>query len=278
MMGSDTTDPHAEDDEFAGKAAGKKEKHRVRITRPFYPGAHEVTRGQFRRFVDDAGYRTEAEQEGQGDWGWNENTRNFERNQRYTWQNVGFEQTDEHPVANVSWNDAMALAEWLSRKEGETYRLPTEAEWEYACRAGTTTRYSCGDAPEGLAAVGNVADGTLKAKFPRWESQTIAARDVYVYTAPVGCYIPNAWGLFDMHGNVWEWCSDWYAEDYYKRSPVEDPENTVAALYRVRRSGGWYFHPRSARSAQRGASVPDCGSSYLGFRLARVVRSVPAHI
>ena len=113
----------------------------MRITRPFYLGVTEVTRGQFRRFVDDAGYQTEAEKDGKGGCGWNEETKKFEQNPRYTWQNPGFEQTDEHPVVNVSWNDAQAFIGWLSRKEGKTYRLPTEAEWEYACRAGTTTRY-----------------------------------------------------------------------------------------------------------------------------------------
>ena len=175
-MGSPEGDKDAEQDE--------KPQHRVRITRPFYLGVHEVTRGQFRRFVDEAGYQTEAEKDGKGGWGWNEETKKFEQNTRYTWQNPGFEQTDDHPVVNVSWNDATAFAEWLSRKEGKTYRLPTEAEWEYACRAGTTSRYSCDDDPEGLAAVGNIADGTAKQKYPNLT--TISARDGYVYTAPGG--------------------------------------------------------------------------------------------
>ena len=98
---------------------------------------------------------------------------------------MGFEQTDEHPVVNVSWNDAVACCKWLSRKEGKTYRLPTEAEWEYACRAGTTTRYYSGDDPETLAKVGNVADAMLKAKMPD-ANQTIKASDGYVFTSPVG--------------------------------------------------------------------------------------------
>ena len=148
----------------------------------------EVTRGQFRRFVDDAGYQTEAEKDGKGGYGWTE-AGNFVYDPKYTWQNLGFDQTDEHPVVNVSWNDAVAFAAWLSRKEGTTYRLPTEAEWEYACRAGTTTRYSSGDDPESLATVGNVADGTAREKLPNWypdPTWTIAARDGFVYTAPVG--------------------------------------------------------------------------------------------
>ena len=171
-------------------------------------------------------------------------------------------------MVNVSWNDAVAFADWLSRKEGVTYRLPTEAEWEYACRAGTTTRYSSGDDPEGLAAVANIADGTAKAKYPDWT--TIAAQDGFVYTAPVGRYNPNAWGLFDMHGNVWEWCSDGYAADYYKRSPVDDPPGPDGASYRVIRGGGWNIEPRYARSANRDGSAPGDRDSDLGFRLARV--------
>ena len=114
-MGSPEDDKDAQDNE--------KPQHRVRITRPFYLGVHEVTRGQFRRFVDEAGYQTEAEKDGKGGYGWNEDAKKFEQNPSYTWRKPGFEQTDEHPVVNVSWNDAVAFAEWLSRKEGKTYRL-----------------------------------------------------------------------------------------------------------------------------------------------------------
>ncbi len=259
LMGSSDEDKDAEADE--------KPQHRVRITRPFFLGVHEVTRGQFRRFVDEAGYQTEAEKDGKGGWGWNEDAKEFEQNARYTWREAGFEQTDEHPVVNVSWNDAVAFAEWLSRKEGVTYRLPTEAEWEYACRAGTTTRYFCGDDAEALAKVGNVADGTAKAKYPIWP--TIAAQDGFIYTAPVGRYKPNAWGLFDMHGNVWEWCSDGYAGDYYKRSPVDDPPGPDGAAIRVFRGGSWDYYPRACRSAYRYGGAPDFRRSNLGFRLAR---------
>ncbi len=261
LMGSPDTDKDAFDDE--------KPQHRVRITRPFYLGVHEVTRGQFRRFVDDSGYQTEAEKDGKGGWGWNGDAKKFEQNPKYTWLNPGFDQTDEHPVVNVSWNDAVAFAEWLGRKEGVTYRLPTEAEWEYACRSGTTTKYCNGDDSEGLAAVANIADGTLKTKYPKLSS-SIAAQDGFIYTAPVGRYNPNAWGLFDMHGNVWEWCSDWYAADYYKRSPVDDPQGPDGASIRVPRGGGCYVEPRGARSASRGRNVPVSRYYDLGFRLARV--------
>jgi formylglycine-generating enzyme required for sulfatase activity len=241
----------------------------VRITQPFYLGVTEVTRGQFRRFVDETDYQTDAEKDGKGGWGWNEEAKKFEQNPRYTRQNPGFEQTDEHPVVNVSWNDAVAFAAWLSRKEGKTDRLPTESEWEYACRAGTTTRYSCGDDPEGLAAVGNIADGTGKAKYPDWTG-AIAARDGYIYTAPVGQFQPNRFGLYDMHGNVFEWCSDAGADEYYKQSPVDDPPGAAGAALRVLRGGGWILEPPYCRSAFRSRHAPEFRFSTLGFRLARV--------
>ena len=240
----------------------------MRITRPFYLGVHEVTRGQFRRFVDDSRYQTEAEKDGKGGLGWNEDAMTFEQNPRYTWLNPGFEQTDLHPVVNVSWNDALAFAEWLGKKEGKTYRLPTEAEWEYASRAGTATRYFCGDDAEGLAEVANVADGTAKAKHPDWT--TIVAQDGFVYSSPVGHYRPNAWGLQDMDGNVCEWCSDCYGADFYKGSRVDDPAGPLVAAFRVFRGGSWIGNPRGCRSAYRYGGMPDGRISSLGFRLVLV--------
>jgi sulfatase modifying factor 1 len=269
MMGSDATDSDAEDEEFIDHAAGRKEKHRVRITKPFYLGIHQVTRGQFRQFVDAARYQTEAEKDGEGGYGWNESAKKFEQNARFNWLSAGFDQTDDHPVVNVSWNDAQAFIGWLSQKEGTTYRLPTEAEWEYACRAGTTTRYSCGHDPEGLAEVGNIADGTAREKYSEW-TWTISARDGYVYTSPVGRFRPNKWGLYDMHGNVGEWCSDWFAAEYYKQSPVDDPQGATQATHRVHRGGGWGSLPLYARSASRIEHEPGYRCDDLGFRLALV--------
>jgi formylglycine-generating enzyme required for sulfatase activity len=249
----------------------EKPRHRVRITEPFYLGICEVTRGQFRRFVDKAGYRTEAEKDGEGGSGWNEEEKAFKQDPKYSWLNPGFEQTDDHPVVNVSWNDAVAFCEWLSRVEGQGYRLPSEAEWEYACRARTTTRYFSGDDQESLAAVGNVADGTAKTKYPDW--RTIAARDGFVFTAPVGRFRPNAFGLYDMHGNVWEWCRDGYDRDYYKQSPLEDPPGPPQALWRVFRGGSWYFTPWACRSACRLGFPSDSRDYDRGFRVVRVSSS-----
>ena len=119
--------------------ADSEEQHEVEITKPFHMGVYTVTVGQFRQFVKDAGYKTEAEKDGAGGWGYNAARKAFDSDQKYNWQNVGWEQTDDHPVVNVTWNDAVAFCDWMSKKEDKQYRLPTEAEWEYSCRAGTTT-------------------------------------------------------------------------------------------------------------------------------------------
>jgi len=241
-------------------------QHEVRITRPFYLGVTEMTRGQFRFFVDETGYKTEAEKDGKGGSGWNEETKKFEQNPKFTWQNAGFVQTDEQPLVNVSWNDAQEFTTWLSQKEGKTYRLPTEAEWEYACRAGTKTAYSSGDDPESLAALANIADRTAKEKYP--ERTTIAARDGYVHTAPVGRFRANAFQLYDMHGNVWEWCQDGYDRAYYNHSTADDPRGPSGASRRVFRGGSWSDDPRDCRSANRNGGGPASRGSHMGFRLA----------
>jgi formylglycine-generating enzyme required for sulfatase activity len=278
LMGSPGDHKDAENDE--------RPQHRVRITQPFYVGATEVTIGQFRTVVESANLRTRAEIDGEGGWGWNEAARKFEgRDPKYTWRFTGWEQSDEHPVVNVTWDDAIAFCNALSRYEGvesyyrfgegvrsggDGYRLPTEAEWEYACRAGTTTRYTSGDDPETLVGVGNIADATLKSKggpFAHWPA--LNGRDGYIFTAPVGRFRPNAFGLFDMHGNVWEWCWDWYDADYYRASPIDDPSGPARASYRVLRGGCWGSSPRDARAALRLGYAPDVRYDGLGFRVAR---------
>jgi formylglycine-generating enzyme required for sulfatase activity len=149
--------------------------HHVRISRPFYLGECEVTVGQFHTFVKDTGYTTEAEKDGKGSWGYDPSTPKPKPGQRWlqkpelTWRNPGFPQTDKHPVVHVSWNDCKAFCDWLSRKEMRTYRLPTEAEWEYACRAGTVTPFSTGEEPESLKAYANIADRSAGQRFHDWQ-------------------------------------------------------------------------------------------------------------
>src|SRR5262249_25067582 len=156
--------------------------------------------------------------------GYNEEKKTFfeDRNPKYTWRHVGWEQTDEHSVVNVSWNDTKAFCAWLSKKEGRPYRLPTEAEWEYSCRASSATRYPTGDDIERLIGRANIADFYYKEKDSSC-TWNVEWEDGFAFTAPVGKFQPNPFGLYDMHGNVWEWCEDWYDTSYYKASPVEDP-------------------------------------------------------
>ncbi len=241
--------------------------HTVRITQAFYLGQFEVTVGQFGEFVRDARFQTEAEQDGKGGYGLDADGKWLQKPE-FNWRNPGFPQADDHPVVNVSWKDARAFCDWLSRKEGRVYRLPTEAQWEYACRAGTRTHYYSGDDPESVAGVGNVADGTALEKYSSWT--TIKSRDGYVYTAPAGSYRPNAFGLCDMHGNVWEWCHDWYDADYYQGSPTTDPAGPLSGSFRVLRGGGWSLIAAFCRSANRSWNSPGYRCSYLGFRVALV--------
>jgi formylglycine-generating enzyme required for sulfatase activity len=246
----------------------EKPVHRVQITRPFFMGAHEVTIGQFKRFVEDAGFKTEAERDGTGGWGYNPDIKYFEgRKLQYSWRNPGFRQAGDHPVVNVTWGDCAAFCEWLSTKDGKKYRLPSEAEWEYACRAGTKTRYHNGDDPESLANVAALFDSKTARLFPQWETHAVKSSDAYEFTAPVGQFMPNDFGLFDMHGNVWEWCSDWYAEDYYARSPLKDPRGPETGKVRVRRGGSWHTWPFYMRSSFRNWNTPETRYVLVGFRV-----------
>ncbi|MFZ1936493.1 MAG: formylglycine-generating enzyme family protein [Thermoguttaceae bacterium] len=244
-------------------------RHRVRITKPFQLGKYEVTVGQFRRFSEEAGYKTEAEKDGLGGWGYDAATGKCRgRDVKFNWRNPGFKQTDDQPVLNVTWNDATAFCKWLSRKEGKTYRLPTEAEWEYACRAGTTTRYSNGDDPAALAEVANVGDDRGRTTFPHVQELDLPKDGPLKFTVAVGKFPPNRFGLCDMHGNVWEWCSDWYAADYYARSPVDDPTGPATGKLHVRRGGAWHSFPLWARASFRNWNTPRSRCVNLGFRVA----------
>ena len=242
--------------------------HRVKISRSFYLDQHEVTVGLFRQFVNSDGYKTEAEIDGGGS-GWDDVKGTFAGGPQYSWKNTGFPQTDDHPVVNVTWNDAQKFCAWLSRKESITYRLPTEAEWEYVCKAGTNTLWFNGDDPEATVQVGNVADATAKAKIRSLNA--ISASDGYVFTAPVGKFMENPFGLFDMHGNVSEWCEDIYdATIYGQRSDMTaDPLQSRGSEFRVLRGGAWFVDSNNSRSAIRKYNPPNNRNYTAGFRVAR---------
>lgn len=173
------------------------------------------------------------------------------------------------PVINVSWVDAKQYVTWLSNRTGQRYRLPSEAEWEYAARAGTTTPFSWGDASGEACRYGNTFDLTATKSYPNWFWYTHCA-DAFINTAPAGTFLPNPWGIFDMHGNVWEWVEDCWHSDY--TSAPTDGSAWVTGPdcgKRVNRGGGWGNHPRSMRSANRDADSATGSGDAFGFRVVR---------
>lgn len=250
--------------------------HRVRITRAFYLGQFEVTVGQFRKFIELSGYVPESIADGTGGYGYRRDYDpassargdTFEgRDPRYSWRNPGFTQGEDHPAINITWNDAVALAQWLSQREGKKYRLPTEAEWEYACRAGSRTRYHNGDTPASLLQVANTFDQMTQRYWPHWQAYALPGSDGFAFTAPVGSFTPNAWGLYDMHGNAWEWVSDFFDDTYYAHSPMDDPTGPATGNLRVRRGGSWHTWALYARSAYRNVNTPSTRYPLVGMRL-----------
>jgi formylglycine-generating enzyme required for sulfatase activity len=244
---------------FGDSGRCEQPRGEVEIARPYGIGRHEVTVGQFRRFVQESGYRTEAERDGDGCNGLNLATGRIERRAEWVWSAPGFEQSEHHPVVCVSWADAQAFCRWLGDRENCTYRLPTESEWEAACRAGTTTLFATGPDAASLKGAANVGDLSLRR---RWSGAAAAAAwdDGFVMTAPVGSFQPNGFGLCDMHGNVGEWCQNWF----------DDPR--TGGRWRAVRGGSWYNTPTSCRSSGRHDSLPTDRSTTNGFRVVREVR------
>ena len=206
--------------------ADEHPQHRVKITRAFFLGAHEVTQAQYEAVRG--------------------------KNPAYfTFMGA------QNPVDTVSWNDAQEFCRRVSQRGGVMYRLPTETEWEYACRAGTTRPFYTGETISTDQAnyhgdywYGNGARGQSREK-----------------TLPLGSFAPNAWGLYDMHGNVWEWCADWYDWNYYEKGPAVDPEGPRSGTVRVLRGGSWFNLPFECRSARRYSKGPTLASVNGGFRV-----------
>lgn len=273
-------------------------QHRVKLTQPFRISSTEVTVRQFRKFVQATNYRTTAEKDSRGALAFfpelEKGLEQFALSPGCSWQQPGFSQSPDHPVVCVSWKDAVAFCQWLSTREKKPYRLPTEAEWEYAARSGTTTIYLGGDSPDTIYAYGNVADATLEARHPGMTRRQRIARlgqgegDGFVYTAPVGSFQPNQRGLFDTHGNVWEWCSDRFHPRYYSQLTggtamsadpltlpvVVDPKGPETSLHhqygdwRSIRGGAWCAGPLTSRTAERSFAEASDAACYTGFRVA----------
>ncbi len=210
-------------------------QHPIRLTESFYLGTYLVTQQQYHRVMQRNPSRFKASNGG----------------------------GPTHPVEHVSWDDALVFCEKLSRrlaerKAGRVYRLPTEAEWEYACRAGTSAVFFWGNTAcstqanfDGNLPYGDAAVGPDLQK-----------------TSPVGNYPPNAFGLYDMHGNVWEWCNDWYRERYYRKCTSENPKGPRNGYGRVLRGGSWNYRGGYTRSADRGRLPPTYRDAHMGFRVA----------
>ena len=273
------------DASFRDVIVSETPQHEVRLTRPYYLGKYNVTVAQFRAFVEATSYKTEAEKDGVGGWGYTPKPKPaFSISPEFNWRNTGFLQSDDSPVVNISWNDAVAFCRWLSKKERQPYRLPADAEWEYACRAGTVTDFATGTTPADLIGAVNGADiayykmllgdsftdkglaGTQKL------GMLVATDDGFVFTSPVGKFKPNAFGLFDMQGNASTWCGDWYAVDYYARSPHDDPSGPATGQTKIVRGGNWQYYPAFCRSASRFSYAPSRRETFLGLRVVREIR------
>ncbi len=289
---------------FENEGLGGAGWHIGEITKPFHIGAKEVTVGQFRKFVEATGYVTDAEWAGEAQppgapmLGFTPPraigaVKTFEEldiiaSPEYSWRNPGFEQTDDHPVVGVSWNDALAFCKWLSEKEGRTYRLPTELEWEYACRAGTIGQgYWFGPDPNQAYRYANIGTAELEKAYPkmvleRWiiDPETTPS-DGFVYTAPVGSFPPSPWGLFDIHGNVFEWCQDTYSITAYKdlisgnpkdesiKDPLIKQSPTPGVEAKVIRGGSFYSEPFTLMAGTRSFFLPGDSACYIGFRVVK---------
>jgi len=226
-------------------------QHEVTLTKGFYMQTTEVTVGQWRAFAKAANYKSEAEMGG-GAYVWT--GEEWAVKEGIYWDNPGFSQTENYPVTCVSWNDVQKFAAWLKQKEGKEYRLPTEAEWEYAARAGMDTPFAFGKclSTDQANYYGNYPpEGCTKGMYRE-------------KTVSVGSLKANAWGLYDMHGNVWEWCQDWYGG--YPANSVTNPEGPGTGSDRVIRGGGWGSGAVYCRSAYRNRLSPGYREGYLGFR------------
>ena len=233
LMGSPPDEIGSKDDE---------RRHEVTITRDYYMGVYEVTQAQYNKVM---GRRNPSHFQGD---------RVAERHPQ-TNRVLKDVDSSNHPVERVSWEEAVEFCIKLSalpeeRKAGRVYCLPTEAQWEYACRAGSTTAYNYGNN------LGSLCDYA-------WYIDNSAGK-----THAVGQKKPNAWGLYDMHGNVWEWCSDWFDDNYYTQSPKYNPQGPDKGSDGVRRGGSWINPADDCRSANRSRIIPDFRYSNLGFRVS----------
>ena len=241
---------------------------RVTIASGLAMSRSAVTVGEFAAFVAATGHAPEA-----GCWAVSNTGVTYEylESPTLSWRNPGFPQKDDHPVVCVSWNDAQAYARWLTETTGKPYRLPNEAEWEFAARAGTTTSRYWGDSRAAACAYGNVADLTLAEalQLDRRPQFTFRCTDRYVYTAPVRSFRPNAFGLYDMLGNVWQWVEDCVNPDLHGQPANGAPRLTGDCANRSMRGGSWSHLPWYVRAGNRVQGTAADRYNFAGIRVMR---------
>ena len=251
LMGSPADEPGRSNDEI---------RHPVKLARRFFMQRTEVTAGQFKQFVQATGYRTEAEKGG-GCWITGEG-QGWVQQRGTSWKKPGsLKINDSLPALCITWNDAKAFANWLSRKEQRTYRLPTEAEWEYACRGGKSTPFSTGSCL-------STEEANFNRTGPAYKDCSKVFRKPYGRPIKAGQLKPNTWRLHNMHGNVSEWCQDWYG--IYPSTRQIDPKGPSTGTERVMRGGHWMADAAGARSAKRRRFPPNLASDAVGFRLVMI--------
>ncbi len=250
LMGSPKDEPQRE----SWKAGTESPQHEVTIPKPFAIGRCAVTRQQFAAFVAATGHKTDG---GAHVWTGSE----WKMDPSKSWRDPGFAQDDSHPVVCVNWNDAQAYTAWLSQASGASYRLPTEAEWEYVCRAGSATPFWWGSSISPHQANYDGSAEPYKGGGNKGEYRK--------RTVPAKHFDANPWGLYQVHGNVLEWCEDCW-NDSYKGAPADGSAWTTGdCSYRVLRGGSWGSGPQDLRAAYRDDGSPDGRGYSIGFRVAR---------
>lgn len=270
-------------DSEAGRLTNEGPQREVTISKAFAISRYEVTIGQYRQFSDETarGIRNNNCVVVTG-------LRGGEPVRGKSWEDPNYDVAEDHPVVCISWNDSQDFVDWLAEKTGKPYRLLTEAEWEYAARAGTSTRYSFGNDEGELCEYGNVPDLAAKAELEKNEGWSpwlyVDCDDGYgLQTAPVGAYKPNAFGVYDMHGNVWEWVEDCYVDNFVG-APKDGSARTIEGdCDRVVRGGSLSAPVSASRSAMRFAGVTELRGAAaekapkewhnfnLGLRIARTL-------
>lgn len=240
-MGGIADDPFAKPREFPNR--------QITIAKPFQIGKHEVTVGQYRAFVSNTNYQTLAERNEKGGWKSGKSTSWGEQSKSYNWKTPGYTTSDSHPVTIIAYEDAVAYCDWLTKETGKKFRLPTEIEWEYACRAGTTGLYYF----------------DIQARDDHsWSHYNLGSQN---NPHPVGLRFANPWGIYDIAGNVREWCLDWFAEEAYKLSFDEYPQGPNTGEFRVVRGACFFDRELFMRSSFRGFLAPDMVVNNQGFRV-----------